>query len=92
MKRAGWKEEDRALSVRGEIAQAGKVAWHSPSRGTFNEGRNEAKAKRRAMQFGQPWVNPRAMVARPTKPVRPAANKRRRAMTAKARAIRAAAT
>lgn len=72
MKRAGWKDEDRALSVRGEIAQAGRVAWHSPSRGTFNNGRNAAKAKRRAPQFGQPWVNPRAAVPRPTKPVAPA--------------------
>lgn len=80
------KQEDRFITVRAEIAKAGRVAWHSPSRGIFNEGRNQAKRARRAVYFGQRWVNPRAMVARSTKPVRAAENMRRRAMTAKARA------
>jgi hypothetical protein len=76
MKRAGWKEEDRALSVRAAIAQAGQVAWHSPSQGTLNEGRNAAKAKRRATYYGRPWISPRAGCARPTKAVAPAVGQR----------------
>lgn len=85
---SGWsKSVDRALSAR---AKSGFVFW-SARDGTFNEGRNQTKRERerRAISRGQPWVNPRAMVARPTKPVRPAVNKRRRAMTAKARAAAA---
>jgi hypothetical protein len=65
--------------------KAGKVVWHSPSQGTLNEGRNAAKRARRARQFGSVWVNPRAGCQRPTKPVRPVVNARRRAMTAKRR-------
>jgi hypothetical protein len=74
------EEKDRQ-----KAQQRGRMLWPA-SQGTRNEGRNQAKRERRAMHFGQPWINPRAMVARPTKPVRPAANKRRRAMTAKRRA------
>ena len=73
---------DRDLSER---ATRIRTLWPA-SQGTLNEGRNQAKRERRAIYFGRPWINPRAMVARPTKPVRPAANKRRRAMTAKRRA------
>jgi hypothetical protein len=49
----------------------GRIVWH-PSMGTCNEGRNQAKRARRAVHFGQPWVNPRAAIAKPTKPVAPA--------------------
>lgn len=60
MKRATWKDEDRALSVRAEIAQHGRMVWHE-SRGTLDQGRNKAKrAKRPAKRMTQP------------KPVRPA--------------------
>lgn len=82
------KDEDRALSER---AKGFRIAWDPVMQGTFNQGRNAAKRRRRATHYGPTWINPRAMVARPTKPVRPAENKRRRAMTAKARALRAAA-
>lgn len=80
------KDADRALSER---ATRTRMLWPA-NRGTLIEGRNQAKRERRAVYHGQPWVNPRAAVQRPTKAVRPAANKRRRAMTAKARAKRAA--
>lgn len=66
MKTATWKEEDRALSER---AKAFSIAWDPKIQGTYNEGRNKAKRERRAMQFGSVWANPRAQVARPTKPV-----------------------
>ena len=72
-------EEARArMDARREEKEAnraqkrGKVVWHSPSMGTRNEGRNKAKAERRTAHYGSAWVNPRAMTARPTKPVRPA--------------------
>lgn len=85
MKNDGWKMKDRAISER---AEAYGIAWNSATQGTFNAGRNAAKRERRAARFGSVWVNPRAMAARPTKPVAPAENRRRRAMTAKARAAR----
>ncbi len=66
MKAANWKEVDRALSER---AKGFSIAW---DRGTFNEGRNKAKAERRAIRYGSGWSNPRATVQRPTKAVAPA--------------------